>query len=457
MHCLLILRNDLRLHDHPGFQLACRSTKLSVIYFLDPSLRVKTSWGFERSGAHRLRFIKESLIDLHNSLKKMNQAVQVFETEPIRTLDQILQTHHIQHVIWQSEDTPEEKSIEEAWRRLCVTKGVLFSEYRAQSLFDPKEVSSLFSRMPQVFTEFRKKLEKSLQPPDPIPKPAHLPKFELILSSIYPEKWTSEIDALSVTRFKGGEKSGLARLKEYLWDKDLLKSYKLSRNQMLGDDYSSKFSPWLALGCLSARLVYHEIKRYEVERIQNESTYWLFFELMWRDFFRFTAAEAGNRFFHPSGLSTKKQPVVLNEEIFQAWISSLTGVPVIDACMKELDETGFMSNRGRQLVASFFVKDLKQPWWVGAAWFEHHLVDYDPCSNYGNWLYIAGLGNDPRENRYFNQIHQAERYDPEGVFVKKYLPFLEKVPAFLIHRPHRWVSSGFNQYTKPLVDSSIWE
>lgn len=103
--------------------------------------------------------------------------------------------------------------------------------------------------------------------------------------------------------------------------------------------------------------------------------------------------------------------------------------------MRQLNQTGFMSNRGRQNVASFLVKDLKISWLMGAEYFESLLIDYDPCSNYGNWNYIAGVGNDPREDRYFNILTQSKRYDPQGDFIKYWLPELEKVPSQYIHFP----------------------
>ncbi|MCS7074883.1 MAG: cryptochrome DASH, partial [Bacteroidia bacterium] len=108
-------------------------------------------------------------------------------------------------------------------------------------------------------------------------------------------------------------------------------------------------------------------------------------------------------------------------EVFERWKNAQTGEPWIDANMEELRKTGFLSNRGRQNVASYLVNDLRQPWQWGAEYFEAMLIDYDVCSNWGNWNYIAGVGNDPREDRYFNPKTQAQRYDPDGTFIKLWL------------------------------------
>jgi deoxyribodipyrimidine photo-lyase len=242
--------------------------------------------------------------------------------------------------------------------------------------------------------------------------------YELILFSEPPTK-----DSRSVLNFKGGETEALVRLKTYFWEGDHLKTYKETRNGLLGADYSSKFSAWLALGCISPRYIYEEVKRYETERIANDSTYWLVFELLWRDYFRFVALKFGTRLFKVTGIKNDFQKKWKRDKVlFQKWVNGQTGVPLIDANMIELQQTGFMSNRGRQNVASYLTKDLGIDWTWGAAYFESLLLDYDVCSNWGNWNYVAGVGNDPREDRYFNIAKQANTYDPKGDYVRQWLP-----------------------------------
>jgi deoxyribodipyrimidine photo-lyase len=124
-----------------------------------------------------------------------------------------------------------------------------------------------------------------------------------------------------------------------------------------------------------------------------------------------------------------------NHKMFDLWAEGKTGVPFVDAHMRELNTTGFMSNRGRQNVASFLVKDLKVNWLLGAEYFESLLIDYDPASNYGNWNYVAGVGSDAREDRYFNQMTQARNYDPHGDFVRLWCKELRFVPGEKVHRP----------------------
>ena len=238
------------------------------------------------------------------------------------------------------------------------------------------------------------------------------------------------VDERVLFRPRGGEPEALARLASYVWEQDRLRTYKDTRNGMLNVDDSSKLSPWLAMGCLSPRRVWTEVQRYERERMRNDSTYWLVFELLWRDYFRFVAAREGDAIFSP------------------------------DASMRELALSGFTSNRARQNVASFLTKNLGIDWRAGAEWFESLLIDYDVASNWGNWTYAAGVGNDARGFRFFNLHKQALDYDPAGAFVRHWLPELRSISGGAVHRPEQLTSGdqrrhGFAvgvDYPMPMVD-----
>ena len=260
--------------------------------------------------------------------------------------------------------------------------------------------------------------------------------FELASTIVDLGQEDFEVDNRAAIHFKGGESVGLERLEAYLFDTNAIANYKETRNGLIGENYSSKFSAWLALGCLSPKMIYHEVKRYEKTVKKNKSTYWMIFELLWRDFFRLMAKKHGNKIFQKGGTKGEYEASWRDDvRIFDYWARGETGVPFIDANMRELNETGFMSNRGRQNVASFLVKDLNINWQMGAEYFESLLIDYDAASNWGNWNYIAGVGSDPRENRYFNILSQANRYDPNGEYVKLWLPELNDLPNDKIHRP----------------------
>jgi deoxyribodipyrimidine photo-lyase len=211
---------------------------------------------------------------------------------------------------------------------------------------------------------------------------------------------------------------------------------------MLGADYSSKFSPWLAHGCLSARQIALECHNYEQQRVANKSTYWMIFELLWRDYCKFFAYKHGDVLFYPGGTAGKADyNWSTYEKNFEAWKEGKTGYPLVDANMRELRATGFMSNRGRQNVASYLAIDLNYDWRCGGDFFETHLLDYDVYSNWVNWCMAAGMTGG-RVNR-FNIVKQSKDYDLNGDYVRHWLPELKDVPKQFIHEP--WKMTQFQQ------------
>jgi deoxyribodipyrimidine photo-lyase len=220
--------------------------------------------------------------------------------------------------------------------------------------------------------------------------------------------------------YKGGETSALKRLDYYLFESKKVGFYKKTRNGLIGKDYSTKFSPWLANGSLSAKTIYWKIKEYETIFGANQSTYWVIFELIWRDYFKYISLKHGNAIFKLEGIRNTSYEWQDNKALIDKWINGETQSAFVNANMIELKTTGWMSNRGRQNVASYFSKALQLDWRIGAAYFESLLLDYDVHSNYGNWKYVSGVGNDPRDRK-FNVNLQAQRYDGQGKFQKLWL------------------------------------
>lgn len=413
-------RNDLRLHDHPALTAALENHKKVIpVYCLDDHFLGTTPYRFPKTGAFRMSFLLESLECLQQSIHEKGGTFIIKTGQTAKVIRELINRYHATAIYCQQEDTPEEMAIQNE----VAQSGLPVYAYPSFTLLHTDDLPFDLSSLPEVFTNFRKKVEKfsSIRPPLPaseiIPVPDNLPVTGVpTLDELgYPE--TKYVRA----PFKGGEKEGLQRLHYYLWESDLAKTYKNTRNQLLGTDYSSKFSLWLAMGCLSPRLVYSEIKKYEVQRTKNISTYWLIFELLWRDFFRLMAMKREGGFFH---YPMNKQMAPADPEKISMWIEGRTGDPFVDANMLEIRHTGYMSNRGRQNVASYLWHDLGQPWQAGAEYFESMLVDYDVCSNYGNWSYITGPGNDPRKGRKFNTRFQAKKYDRKGNYIRHWLPEL---------------------------------
>ncbi len=343
------------------------------------------------------------------------------------------------------------------------------------SLYHPDDVPFELLQVPDAYRDFRKGCEKQAQVRDELPIPA-LPALPDDLtpgelrSLEAPGLETPQVDDRAAIHFSGGETEALHRVATYFLERDQLRNYKFTRNHLLGEDYSSKFSAWLANGCLSPRRVYWEVKRYEAERKKNVSTYWLIFELIWRDYFRFQAAKQGNRIFLASGpRNVSERGWTKDKDLFAKWATGQTGIPFVDANMRELNATGYMSNRGRQNVASFLQYRGEKPdlsvWWPwGAEYMESLLIDYDPASNWGNWDLVAQVGADARNDRYFNIYTQAIRYDAQGEYTKKWCPELQHVPADKLHllalnTPEELASWGVElgtTYPFPLVDPLKW-
>lgn len=458
-------RQDLRIHDNEALATALRlAEEVIPIYVFDERVfRGRTRHGFPKAGKFRTRFILESVADLRQSLRYLGSDLIIQVGQPETIVAELARQIKAAWVLCNRERTKEEVEVQDALEQKLWAVGVELLYTRGKMLYHTQDFPMPVQHTPDVFTQFRKENEHITPVRPPLPSPAALPPLppgldlgELPSLSDFGHA-DFEPDPRAVLPFRGGETEGLRRLHYYFWEKDLLKTYKETRNGLLGGDYSSKFSTWLAQGCLSPKMIYHELRRYERERTSNESTHWLFFELLWRDYFRLQGKKYGNRIFLKGGPRQKAQGGLKdNWEFFNAWASGQTGVPFIDANMRELDATGWMSNRGRQNVASFLVKDLKVNWQMGAEYFESLLIDYDPMSNWGNWNYVAGVGSDPREDRYFNTLTQGRQYDPHGDYIRLWCPELKDLPADKIHRPDL-LSAGerkdfhMEAYPKPIV------
>lgn len=463
---LIWYRHDLRLHDHEALVQALReNAQIIPVYCFDPREFAQTSFGFPKTGVFRAQFLLESVADLRNSLLQLGSNLLLRRGLPEEILPTLARELKIHAVYFQGEVTSEELTVETALENALSQIDVKVNRFEGTTLYHSGDLPFDISQVPELFTEFRQTVEKTATVKDPLPTPQKLPKLPSVEVGKLPQLSDlgielPEFDSRAVLPFLGGETSGLARLNHYFWQQDCLKDYKLTRNGMLGANYSSKFSPWLALGCLSPRFIHKQVKEYEAKRVKNDSTYWLIFELLWRDFFRFICAKHGNKIFRKSGLQGIRIPWQEDWERFRLWQAGKTGFPLVDANMRELVATGFMSNRGRQNVASFLTKNLGINWQMGAEWFESLLIDYDVCSNWGNWNYTAGIGNDARGFRYFNITKQSRDYDPKGEYIRYWLPELASIPGDKIHEP--WRLSGEDQkrlgmevgldYPPPMVD-----
>ena len=448
-------RNDLRLDDNEALHDGLAAGHVLPLYVFDDRTYKGTTgdFGFQKTGVHRAKFRLEAVADLRERLRAIGSDLVVRQGITEDVIVDLAREYGASWVYCNRERTHEEVKIQDALESRLWNLGQELRYSRGKMLYHTADLPFPVSHTPDVFSHFRKEVERFVPVREPLDAPEALQALPDgvdvgELPSLRDLGHEHDVyDERAAIHHVGGETAGLDRLEYYLWGSDLAKTYKVTRNGLLGEAYSTKFSAWLAAGCLSPKRVYHELRRYEAERGANDSTYWIFFELLWRDFFRLMAKKYRNAIFAKEGPKGKRVPDWSeNRDAFARWAEGRTGVPFIDANMRELNRTGFMSNRGRQNVASFLVKDLKLNWQMGAEYMESLLVDYDVASNWCNWNYVAGVGSDPREDRYFNILKQAKRYDPDGAYVKHWLPELADVPTDLVHRPDLLSSDQQRQY-----------
>jgi deoxyribodipyrimidine photo-lyase len=425
---LVWFHNNLRCEDNLPLAKACKENdRVIAIYFFDPRQFARTEFGFPRTGKFRAKFLMESIAELKQQLCSLNIPLLIYHQKPEDSFPEFLQQFAVSCVYLQQEWTSEEQVLL-ARLKGKLPQGIRFKTYFDQFLFHPQDIPyANFSEIPEVFTSFRKKCEAkiSVRKCTPVPEPLKKENFHLKNETEIPDFrqlgfQEFQQDPRSAFPFKGGEKQAKKRINHYFWKTQKLTKYKQTRNGLLGEDYSSKLSPWLANGSISARQIYWEVQKFEKEIIQNKDTYWLIFELIWRDYFKYISLKHGNSIFRIEGILDRDLPWDNNKDTQQQWISGQSREPFVNANMKEIAATGFMSNRGRQNVASYWAKELKQDWRFGAAYFESLLIDYDVHSNWGNWMYNSGVGNDPRDRK-FNIKRQAERYDPDQKFQNLWL------------------------------------
>ena len=418
-------RNDLRLADSPALTAACRTATSLIPVYIRPASDEMTRWGFTRCSAQRQQYLSDTLDALDADLRALGSRLIVLEgpaPEALAALARMVQTDQ---VVCETIAAPEEQ--------LEVTQliklGVRVQEHWQSTMLDPEDLPFDVENMPDVFTGFRQRIEKSqgfarttvarLQSPPPLPD----------LSSLHTSDESGLAPNLHDQSVAAGERAALQHLATYFSGPHASR-YKLTRNQLSGTHFSTQFSPWLALGTLSAPTIVEHLKQYEAQHGANDSTYWIWFELLWRDYFRFLHLKYGRKLYARQGLRRRDDGSIHDalapltssgaKTAFARWTEGNTRNSLVNAGMNELRATGWISNRMRQIVASYLIYDLKLDWRAGAAWFESQLLDYDVYSNQGNWLYIAGLGTDPRGGRQMNMEKQASEHDPEGLYRKQW-------------------------------------
>lgn len=466
---LVWFRRDLRLHDNESLSHAVtEADQVLPLYCFDPRMfEATTAWtDHPRVGPLRARFVRESVVDLRSRLRERGGDVLVHHGDPRSVVPEVAAAFDADVVHCQTLPGTEERATETAVRDALEAVGVDMVRHWTHTLYRIADLPTTVADVADTFTPWKQTVEAEATVGEPLAPPTEVdtPTFDSdaipTLAALGYDPTEAEPGERATMRATGGETAALERLRTYVFERDCLREYKETRNGLLGMDFSSKLSPWLAQGSLSPRRVHETVTRYERDRVANESTYWLLFELRWRDYFQFQFAKHGASYFQPGGIRDRSIDWRHEEADFQRWVDGRTGFPLVDAAMRELAASGYQSNRSRQNAASFLANTLGIDWRWGAAYYESQLLDYDVASNYGNWAYLAGVGTDSRD-RAFDVRWQAATYDPDAEYVSHWLPELAELPPAQAQEPWRLTDEEREAYgiayPDPMVDPDRFE
>jgi deoxyribodipyrimidine photo-lyase len=411
---LVWFRNDLRLHDNEMLvEAIAKSDSILPVYILDRRSFGETKYGTLKTGNIRAQFILESVLGLRNALKQIGGNLLIAEGKPEDIIPQLVQEYEITEVYHHREVAREETHISTLVENALWKLRINLKHFIGHTLYNKEDLPFPIKDIPDAFNQFKKKIERDSMIKPCFAAPDRINVAEVIdwgtLSSLEDlDLLPQQKDQRADFEFRGGEAEGLVHLQKVIM---VMQQAATTKNLIL----ASKLSAWLAMGSLSPRKVYWEIKK--MESVPNTKAMFnhILLGLLWRDYFRFMFKKYGNTFFSPDGFGSQGLVDVVNEqENFNKWRNAQTGFAVVDAVMTELNQTGFISNIARQTAALYLINNLEVSWVLGAAYFEEKLIDYNPASNWGNWANVAGVGNDQKSKSVFDLDKNIKNLDPKG-------------------------------------------
>ncbi|KAK2553231.1 Cryptochrome-1 [Acropora cervicornis] len=464
-------RKGLRLHDNQSLMEACEtSVTLRPVFFIDPDYVKHGNMGF-----NRWRFLIESLNDINDSLEKIGSRLFVVHGKPEIEFPKLFRKWEVTKLTFEFDHEPDGRARDSKITKLAAQNGIEVQTRICHSLYDLDEIiEKNDGRAPLAYKRLCSVVSSLGPPSKPIPTvdqetfkgcstPAsesderdyHVPTLE--------ELGIERPHQTSVIRFPGGETEALRRLNEHMEKEDWVNKFEkpnTSPNSL--EPSTTVLSPYVMFGCLSARLFYHKLSEvYARARKHSQPPVSLHGQLLWREFF-YTVA-----YGTPNFNKMKDNPVCLqvnwdkNEEFIHAWTEARTGYPFIDAIMTQLRREGWIHHLARHAVACFLTRgDLWISWEEGLKVFENLLLDHDWSLNAGNWLWLSASAFFHAYFRVYSPVAFGKKTDPNGQYIKKYLPALKKYPAKYIYEPWKapltvQQAAGCligKDYPKPIVD-----
>lgn len=453
-------RNDLRLADNRALAAAqARGAPLVLLYVLD-----ETTPGRWAPGAATRWWLHMSLAALARSIATRGGSLVLRRGAALDVVAGVAAETGADTVYCSRAYEPWAAALEGALSDRLDAAGVTLRRFGGRLLREPEEIRTQAGEPYRVFTPFWRAIQSAGAPRRPLPAPRRLAGLERAIASDCLDDWRlrpTKPDWAGGMRaaWRPGEDQARARLVRFV--RTGVARYNESRD-LPGVEGTSRLSPHLAMGEISPATVWHAVATHAAKAGgMSRGAETFLKELAWREF-------SAHLLFHYPHLPEQALkpdlaafPWASDERLLAAWQRGLTGYPIVDAGMRELWATGHMHNRVRMIVASFLIKDLLIPWQRGEAWFWDTLVDADLANNSASWQWVAGTGADAAPYfRIFNPTAQGERYDPDGTYVRRWLPELERLPAPTIHAP--WNASEAElaaagikfgeSYPRPVVD-----
>ena len=415
---IFLFRKDLRINDNKALQKACEiADELLCIYCHENESSDLNPYKPSKMSKIREYFTLQSAYEVDRTLDNLSQKLLIFNASLERSLEQISNTLQISYLIISKDPGWHEN--QEINRLKYKFENLKIITIDNNTLFPKEKLPFDQHSFPTSFSKFRRKVE-TLPIDKPSGTPTQIPPMPIIDISKLRRLTNLHKDSINHKDllFLPGEAAGRKHIDEYFKTKHA-STYKETRNALDGRANSTKFSIWLSIGCTSARYIYSKLKDFELRNGSNKSTYWIFFELLWREYFQWYALHFGTKLFKFSGATDKDPLTSYYPERLKKWETGSTPFPLVNALMHELTHTGYMSNRGRQIVASCFVNELQLDWRYGASFMEKHLIDYDVASNWGNWQSVAGVAPDGKV-KHFDLKKQTALFDPDKKFIRKW-------------------------------------
>lgn len=438
---VFVFHRDLRLDDNTGLLAALEESERVVpVFIFDPRQTDRTHNTYFSEAS--FQFLLTSLAELHGMLGKCGSSLQVFTGLPTQIISSLIEKDSIDAVYCNKDYTPFARLRDKEIADVCESRGVAFSRHDDACLSPIETIKTRGNAPYTIFTPFMRNARTHA-----VPMPRKNTYRNFFDGSLVTRPSTlADFSADTTGRdliLRGGRTEGLTILKK----PDFLEGYATRRNRLDEPSGTSRLSAHHKFGTISIRETYHAARGHRASGEKFIS------ELYWRDFYYYTAYHFPMVFKQSFLPWARNLKWINNEAQFGAWCEGKTGVPIVDAGMRQLNHTGYMHNRARMIVASYLTKNLLIDWKWGERYFASKLIDYDPAQNNGGWQWSASVGTDPRPLRIFNPYTQAAEYDPEAKYIHTWVPELRAVSAALLtnNKTHDF-STIAPPYPAPLVD-----